>query len=44
MEIEEFADAEQYIRSVLNISVWVSVIMTIGIAAGIYYRIKTIKH
>ena len=44
MEIEEFADAEQYIRSVFNISMWVSFIMTIGIAAGIFYRIKTIKH
>jgi hypothetical protein len=44
MEIQEFSDAEQYIRSVFNISMWATIVITIGLAAGIYYRIKTIKH
>ena len=44
LSFEEFADAQVFIEHTLNIITIVFGIIALGIAGGIYYRIKTIKH
>lgn len=44
VELEDFAQAEAYIRHVLNITTWVSAFIAAGLAGGIYWRLKTLKH
>jgi hypothetical protein len=44
IEVDTFADAEVYIRKVFNIVTWVSVLIAAGLAGGIYWRLKTLKH
>lgn len=44
IEVDDFAQAEIYIRKVLTITTWVSAIIGIGLAGGIFWRLKTLKH
>ena len=44
LSFEEFADAQVFIEHTLTIITIVFGIIALGIAGGIYYRIKTIKH
>ena len=44
IEADSFAEAEVYIRQVLNITTWVSALIGAGLAGGIYWRLKTLKH
>ena len=44
IEANDFAEAEVYIRQVLNTVTWVSALMAAGLAGGIYWRLKTLKH
>lgn len=41
---EDFAGAEQQIRHFLNMTTCVSALIAAGLAGGIYYRLKTLKH
>ena len=44
VQIEDMASAENYLRGVFSFATWFGVIGTIGLAGGIYYRLKTLKH
>lgn len=44
IEADTFAEAEVYIRQVFNITTWVSVLIGAGLAGGIFWRLKTLKH
>jgi len=44
VEINDFAEAELFIRSVLNTVTWISGLIAVGLAGGIFYRLKTLKH
>lgn len=41
---EDFASAEQQIRNFLNLSTLTCSLVAAGLAGGIYYRLKTLKH
>jgi len=43
-DIEDFAEAEDFIRGIIGWSTTVTAVLAIGLAGGIYYRIKTLKH
>ncbi len=44
VEVNDFAEAEVYIRQVLRITTWASAAIAAGLAGGIYWRLKTLKH
>ncbi|MBO6097791.1 MAG: hypothetical protein J6P56_10825 [Bacteroidales bacterium] len=44
VEVEDFAQAEAYVRQVINTTTWISAIIGAGLAGGIYWRLKTLKH
>ena len=44
VDVDSFSEAEVYIRQVLNSVTWVSVLLAAGLAGGIYWRLKTLKH
>lgn len=44
IEVNDFAEAEVYIRQIIHTVTWVSVLIAAGLAGGIYWRLKTIKH
>ena len=43
-DIDDLAEAEALIRSVIGWSTTVSAVLAVGLAGGIFYRIKTLKH
>lgn len=43
-DFEDFATAEEAIRTVINWSTAISAVIDIALAGGIYYRLKTLKH
>ena len=43
-DIDDLAEAEALIRSVIGWSTTVSTVLAVGLAGGIFYRIKTLKH
>ena len=43
-DIDDLAEAEALIRSVIGWSTTVSAVLAAGLAGGIFYRIKTLKH
>ena len=44
INVESFAEAETYIRQVFHIVTWVSIAIAAGLAGGIFWRLKTLKH
>lgn len=44
VEVNDFAEAELFIRSIFNTVTWVSGLIAVGLAGGIFYRLKTLKH
>lgn len=44
IELEDFAQAESWIRAIFYTTSIVSVFMAAGIAGGIFWRLKTLKH
>ena len=44
IEVEDFAQAEAYVRHVLSVTTWISALIGAGLAGGIYWRLKTLKH
>ena len=44
IELEEFADAEVFIRHMIGVVTYVVGAIAICLAGGIFYRIKTLKH
>ncbi len=43
-DMEDFAEAEEYLRKLFSFTVWFSAVIAVGLGAGIFYRIKTLKH
>jgi hypothetical protein len=44
VELDDFAEAEQFIRHMINVITVYTGIFAILLAGGIFYRIKTLKH
>ena len=44
LELEDFAEAEAFIRHTIYVITWIVGIVAVGLAGGIFYRIKTLKH
>lgn len=44
IEVNDFAQAEARIRSIMHIVAWVGSLLAAGVAGGIYWRLKTLKH
>lgn len=44
IEYEDFAEAENAIRSVIRAFNWIVALVSAGLAGGIYWRLKTLKH
>lgn len=44
IEVNDFAEAEGIIRQILNVSTWLGALLSVALAGGIYWRLKTLKH
>lgn len=44
VEVNDFADAELQIRHIMNTVTWVAALLAAGVAGGIFWRLKTLKH
>jgi len=44
VEVNDFAEAEVHLRSIINIVTWVAGLLAAGVAGGIFWRLKTLKH
>jgi len=44
LNLHDFAEAEAYLRNTMNTSLWVTGILGVGLAGGVFYRLKTLKH
>ena len=44
IEINDFSEAEMQIRSIMNTVTWVAALLAAGVAGGIFWRLKTLKH
>ena len=44
VEYEDFAEAESAIRGMVYVFNWVGALIAAGLAGGVFWRIKTLKH